>query len=165
MRAAPSDEDGLDSAEICSEPRVVVVRADDVLARRGGVVLADVAHLPVIRSRGGRVDPFLLWPPDEVASVSSVAGPVVGESSEVVAMVLLGQGVAFVPESVAAAMACPSVSLVRVLDCPPSVLRAVWRRGEQVRSVAELVWHARAYGRCWDRPAGLASGMSLSHHS
>jgi DNA-binding transcriptional LysR family regulator len=165
VRAAPLDEDGLDSEEICSEPRVVMVRADDALARRDGVLLADVAQLPVIRSRGGQSDPFLLWPPDEVASVSSVEGPLIGESSEVLALVLLGEGVAFLPESVAAARACAEVRLVRVLDCPPSVLRVVWRRGSSARSVAEFVWHASAYGPWLDRPAEPAPGMSLSHRS
>jgi DNA-binding transcriptional LysR family regulator len=162
MRTAPFDEDGLDSEEICAEPRVVVLRSDHALAQRSEVGLADVAHLPVIRCRGERPNPYLMWPPDEIPSTSSVAGPVIGESSEILARVLLGEGVAFVPESVAVARACPGVGLIRVLDCPPSTLRVVWRQGISTRSVAAFVWHASSYARWPDRPAEQAAGSSMT---
>lgn len=162
MRTVPLDEDGLDSEEICSEPRVVVLRADHALAQRSEVALADVAHLPVITPRGKRPNPYLMWPPDEIPSTTSVAGPVIGEQSEIRAMVLLGKGVAFLPESVAAARAGPGIGLIRVLDCPPSTLRVVWRQGVSTRSVAAFVWHASSYTRWLDRPTEQATGHSMT---
>lgn len=162
LRTAPFDEEGLDSEEIYSEPRVVVLRADHVLAQRSEVTLADVAHLPVIMCRGRRPNPYLMWPPDEIPSISSVAGPVIGESSEIRAMVLWGEGVAFLPESVAVVRAGPGISLIRVVDCPPSTLRVVWRQGVSTRSVAAFVWHASSYA-CWPgRPAEQATGHSMT---
>jgi DNA-binding transcriptional LysR family regulator len=162
LRTAPFDEEGRDSEEIYSDPRVVVLRADHALAQRSEVTLADVAHLPVIRCRGKRPNPYLLWPPDEIPSISSVAGPDIGESSEIRAMVLLGEGVAFLPKSVAVERAGPGISLIRVVDCPPSTLRVVWRQGTSTRSVAAFVWHASSYA-CWlDRPAEQATGHSMT---
>ncbi len=76
-------------------------------------------------------------------------------------MVLWGEGVAFLPESVAVERAGSGISLIRVVDCPPSTLRVVSRQRVSTRSVAAFVWHASSYA-CWlDRPAGHATGRSM----
>lgn len=157
MRRAVFDEEGLDSDEIFSESRLVVVRDDYPLATRRAVRMSELTDMPVIRWGGTRQNGFILWPPDEIPSMRWTAGPVIRETSEFLAMVLLGEGIGFVPASIAAMNACPGVRAVPVLDCPPSTVRLAWRKGSASRSVAALIWHASSYTDWLDRPADLVA--------
>lgn len=164
VRAAVFDEDGLDSDEICSEPRLVVVRADHPLAARSAVRMGELTDTPVITWGGTRQNGFILWPPDEIPSMRWTAGPVIHETSEFRAMVLLGEGIGFVPASIAAMNAHPGVRVVPVLDCPPSTVRVAWRHGSSSRSIAALIWHAASYAGWLDTPADLVAENVLEHH-
>ncbi|WP_064745351.1 LysR family transcriptional regulator [Pseudonocardia acaciae] len=138
----PFDERGLDSDELFSEPRVVLLPDHHPLAARSGLELAQLRGLAVIRPGGGREDWFLLWPPEQVASERWSQGPIISDSSQIRALVRLNQAIAFVPESISFAFAGNGVRAVRVLDCPPSTLRIAWRQGSTSPTVAALVLHA-----------------------
>lgn len=151
-----SDGRGLDSDELFSEPRVVLLPEDHTLAARCGLELAQLTGSAVIRPGEGREDCFLLWPPAQVGAAPWVAGPVIDDTCQIRAFVRLGHGIAFVPESIGAGLTGNGVRAVRVLDCPPSTMRIVWRQDSTSPVVSSLVRHAVAsLGDDLDEATGL----------
>ncbi|TDQ54242.1 LysR family transcriptional regulator [Actinorugispora endophytica] len=144
LMRTPFDERGLDSDELFSEPRVVLLPERHPLARADEVALAQLADQPVARWKGDHRDAFLLWPAEDVPQHEWVPGPVVGDTSQFHAVVRLGQAIGFVPESVSFASVSAGVRAVRVRDAPPSVLRLAWTRTSTSAAVADLVRHATA---------------------
>ncbi|MBO0851174.1 MAG: LysR family transcriptional regulator [Pseudonocardia sp.] len=141
----PFDERGLDSEEILAEPWLVALPERHPLATRSKLTLAQLAELPVIRWREHRADGYLMWPFDGDTSDQWIPGPTVSDSSEIPALVRLGQGIAIFPRSFARnASATPSAGLrvVRVVDCPPTTVRIVWPDGSTSPAIAALVRHA-----------------------
>jgi DNA-binding transcriptional LysR family regulator len=141
----PFDERGLDSEEIFAEPWLVVLPERHPLAARSELTLAQLAGLPVIRWRERRADGYLMWPFDAGTPDRWIPGPAVGDSSEISALVRLGQGIAIFPRSFAgnaAAAASVGLRVVRLVDCPPTTVRIVWAEGSTSRAVAALVRHA-----------------------
>lgn len=149
------DDSGLDSDELFSEPRVVLLPDDHILAARGGLELAQLTGSAVIRPGECREGRFLLWPPAQVRANPWIAGPVIDDTCQIRAFVRLGEGIAFVPESIGTALTGYGVRAVRVLDCPPSTMRIAWRQDSTSPVISSLVRHAVANLADTDEAAGL----------
>jgi DNA-binding transcriptional LysR family regulator len=142
LMRAPLDEPDLDSDELLSEPQVVLLPRDHPLASREAVELAQLTGLPVIRWCDDRRDGYLSWPPDPCPPHRWTPGPVITDSSQLHALVRLGQGIAFVPKSGAKASVALGLRAVRVIDSPPSRLLLVWAQTSTSLAIARLVLHA-----------------------
>jgi len=137
----PFDDRGLDSEELFSEPRVVLLPATHPLASRPALELAQLIDLPVLRWAGEHGEAILAWPPD-VAGHAWVAGPQIAETAQLHALARLGQGIGFVPESMARTGSFAGVRAVRVIDAPPSTLRIAWAESNTSPLVAGFIRHA-----------------------
>lgn len=141
----PFDDRGLDSEEVFAEPWLVVLPERHPLAQLSELRLAQLAGLPVIRWRERRADGYLMWPFDARPPGRWIPGPAVGDSSEIPALVRLGQGIAIFPRSFArnaSAAASAGLRVVRVVDCPPTTVRITWPKGNASPAITALVRHA-----------------------
>ncbi|WP_064745171.1 LysR family transcriptional regulator [Pseudonocardia acaciae] len=137
----PFDEDpGLDGDELFSEPRVVLLPNDHPLAARDRLELAQLDGSAVIRPGAGLEDRSALWPPEPAEPWAP--GPAISDTCQIRAYVRLGQAITFVPRSIGTAMAGRGLRAIRVLDCPHSTMRIVWRRASTSRATAGFVRHA-----------------------
>jgi DNA-binding transcriptional LysR family regulator len=137
----PFDDRGLDSEELLSEPRVVLLSATHPLASRPALKLAQLTDLPVLRWAGEHGEAVLAWPPD-VARHDWVPGPQITDTAHLHAITLLGQGIGFVPESMARAESFAGVHAVRVIDAPPSTVRIAWAESNTSPLVAGFIRYA-----------------------
>ena len=130
-----------DQAALRTEPAVLVVRADDALAGRESVRLADLPGRPLVVTRPGTGLRRLL---DHV--FAGVADPphIAIETNELAAMVAFasaGLGSAVLTPTVVREADFP-VSLVRLADVGPFTTVAVWRKEERdpvVLSAIDLI--------------------------
>jgi DNA-binding transcriptional LysR family regulator len=137
----PFDDRGLDSEELFSEPRVVLLPDPHPLASRPALELAQLTDLPVLRWAGEHGDAILAWPPD-IAGHDWVPGPQITDTTHLHAITRLGQGIGFVPESMARTEFFAGVRAVRVIDAPPSTLRIAWAESSTSPLVAGFIRHA-----------------------
>lgn len=137
----PFDDRGLDSKELFSEPRVVLLPDTHPLASRGALELAQLIDLPVLRGVGAHGEALLAWPPD-IAGHDWVPGPQITDTAQLQAIARLGQGIGFVPESMARTQSFAGVHAVRVIDAPPSTLRIAWSEANTFPVVAGFIRHA-----------------------
>ena len=127
---SPSHDDlaGLDTEELLTQPRVLVVPRDHPLANKAVVAVADLEGLPMARLPGAT------W-------VSGV-GPPIRDSAQLMTLIGLGQVVAVLPRSALDHLHRDLVG-VPVLDAPPATTVLAWPEGTQTPALAGLVRAAR----------------------
>lgn len=130
------------TALIGTEARYAVVAADDRLARRRSVRLADFAARTVaVDSQTGTTTPDL-WPADAAPAATRATHGV----DEWLTLIAAGQAVGMTAEATVAQHPRPGVVYRRVRDAPPvSVWLAWWRNDPPARSEAFLRLARRAY--------------------
>jgi len=127
---SPSHDDlaGLDTEELLTQPRVLVVPRDHPLANRAVVAVADLEGLPMARLPGAT------W-------VSGV-GPPIRDSAQLMTLIGRGQVVAVLPRSALDQLHRDLVG-VPVLDAPPVTTVLAWPEGTRTAALAGLVEAAR----------------------
>ncbi|MFE2101288.1 LysR family transcriptional regulator [Streptomyces sp. PTD9-10] len=133
----PLDDRRFDSAIVGLERRLCALAADDPLARRRSVRLADIAGRTLfIDRRTGTATPEL-WPPD--------ARPAVQETHDVddwLTVIAAGRGIGVTAESTANQYPRPGIVYRPVRDAEPVAVRLAWWRDDPHpahRAVRELL--------------------------
>jgi DNA-binding transcriptional LysR family regulator len=143
LTRAPFDETGITTRVLRADPVAVILRADDPLARREAVRLADVAGRRWFQLPDG-TDPA--WRAYWTAGHSD--GLVVRTVQECVQAVLWNGTVGLAP--IGAALP-DGLTAVPLLDMPPSRLVVAWRSGTASPLVDSFVRLATRY---WTAPRG-----------
>ncbi|MFH8775026.1 LysR family transcriptional regulator [Streptomyces sp. NPDC017958] len=121
----PLDDRRFDSAIVGLERRLCALAADDPLARRRSVRLADIAGRTLfIDRRTGTATPEL-WPPD--------ARPAVEETYDVddwLTVIAAGRGIGVTAESTANQYPRPGIVYRPVRDAEPVAVRLAWWRDD-----------------------------------
>ena len=155
---SPYDEHGLDSDVLLSEARVAALAQDHKLAAHARLRRADLAGEPVPHWPDATPAAAAYWTGRDQASLRlepPPRGPAVGDLAQLLAVVALGQAVAFLPESLAKAHHRAGVAYVPVTDLSPSVLAVVWPEGSRSPEIAAFVRAAAQTTQ--DRPELLRS--------
>ncbi|KAA2265740.1 LysR family transcriptional regulator [Solihabitans fulvus] len=134
------DHAGLDHEVLATQPRGVLLPRGHRLAGRGTLRRADLAGEPVP-----------VWPPagprhalfraalDHLPGAAAPEGPEVGDFQQLLEVVALGQGVAFVPLASAALHPRADLVCVPVVDISPSTVVVAWAQTSRSPSVAAFV--------------------------
>jgi DNA-binding transcriptional LysR family regulator len=128
LAPAPVDGTGLDSEPLLTEPRLVALAADDPLAARDDVRLADLA---------GRVLPDGV-PADRPDAPAPGPCPAL-DLVQIFNLIELGRIVMFLPESLARRHPRPGLAYRAVVDLPPATLVVAWPRESRSPAVAAFV--------------------------
>ncbi|TQS40108.1 LysR family transcriptional regulator [Cryptosporangium phraense] len=148
----PFDDRGVDVEPLLTEPRVVVLAANDPLAARTSLSLADLAgrELPDGTDAGdGGVAPP---PPGSVVKRRDLA--------QIFSLVEVGSVVWFVPVSLARRHARAGLAFREVTDLTPSTLAVAWPSDSRSPAVAAFV---RAAQDVAADPSVLAAGGSYTY--
>jgi DNA-binding transcriptional LysR family regulator len=130
LLATPFDGDGLDVEPLVTEPRVLALAADDPLAARSVLRLADLA---------GRTLPDGSAAVDGGTKQATSSEPRHLDLAQVFSLVELGSLVWFPPASLARRHARPGVAYRTVEDLTPSTLVVAWPQASTSPSVATFV--------------------------
>lgn len=131
---------GLDVEPLTSEPRVAALPAGHPLAARRELSVADLDGVPMPVWREAAPEEREFWTGRDTApSIAPVAGPSVRDSAQLVEVVALGQAVALVPESLAAANRRRDIAYRPVRDASPYVIAIAWPAGAHGRLLADFV--------------------------
>ncbi|MER8068593.1 LysR substrate-binding domain-containing protein [Streptomyces sp. NPDC094034] len=146
---SPFDDRGLDAEPLISEPFLLAVAADDPLAARSGLRLADLAHrgLPGGSPADQGVDydahSLTAFQEDRFGPhTSGDPGPTAGGGSdlpEILRLVELSGMVCFLPASVARRYPRPEIAYLPVHDVEPATIAVSWPRDSHSPSVAAFV--------------------------
>jgi DNA-binding transcriptional LysR family regulator len=121
----PVDARRFDSAEIGTERRLCALAADDPLARRRTVRLADLAGRTLaVDRRTGTTTPGL-WPPQDRPATEETH-----DVDEWLTLISTGRCVGISAESTAHQYPRPGLVYRPVRDVPPITVRLVWPRGD-----------------------------------
>jgi DNA-binding transcriptional LysR family regulator len=121
---APVDQYGLDSLELLGERQVVALPAGHALAAHKSLTVADLDGQPMPRRRHAPVEH---------------EGPEVTDHAQLLEVVALGQAVALLPVSFAAANQRADLVFRPVTDAPPYLISAIWPAGSRNTAVAAFV--------------------------
>jgi DNA-binding transcriptional LysR family regulator len=119
------------------------------LADREELSTAELVGYPVPRWSGSTEDARNYWAgdPDRVST-----GPLVEDTSQLLEVVALGQGVALVPASLARLNKRPDVVYVPVPDATPYDMMIVWQPGNRSPWIGRFVEQAKRWrGRPGER--------------
>jgi DNA-binding transcriptional LysR family regulator len=143
---SPFDGHGLDVEELASEPRLVALAAGHRLAGRRRLLLADLADEPVPHSADADEQAAAYWAgrdPDSLAASwpgrHPAPGPRVGDLTQLLEVVALGQAVAFLPASLAKQHPRADVVYRPVAGLSPSTLAVAWPQTSHSLAVAAFV--------------------------
>ncbi|MGK5530288.1 LysR family transcriptional regulator [Streptomyces sp. URMC 129] len=138
--AACVDSHGLDVRLLMTEPRVAALAVGHRLAGRAVLGTADLVTEPAPRWSDSQVvdRDYWLGHPDRPAD-----GPVVRDSAQLLEVVALGQAVALVPVSLAAANVRPDVTYRPVPDAAPYRALALRQKGNRSPWIDRFVRIAR----------------------
>ncbi|MEC3992425.1 LysR family transcriptional regulator [Actinacidiphila sp. DG2A-62] len=132
---------GVQTLHLSTDPRLACLPADDPLARRERIALADLtgrvfADLPPEVPRAWRdfwaVDPR----PD---GVPVRYGPVVSDMESLLHVVSAGEAIVFLPANARTFYPRPDVRYVDVVDLPPSTTALAWTAASRERPAVEAV--------------------------
>jgi DNA-binding transcriptional LysR family regulator len=134
----PFTSDGLELTEIAAEPRLVALAADDALAARPHVRLAEIEDRPWLDIRS---DPVwcAFWRASAQRAAPPRIGPRGGSLEDILEAARSGRAVGLVPASVARAHAWPGLAFVEVSDIPPSTIAVARRAADASPLVGEFV--------------------------
>ncbi len=121
----PVDDRRFDSAILGLERRLCAVAADDPLARRRSVRLADLAGRTLLVDRRTGTTTADLWPPD--------SRPAIEETHDIddwLNVISAGRGIGMTAESTANQYPRPGVVYRPVRDAEPIAVRLAWWRGD-----------------------------------
>jgi DNA-binding transcriptional LysR family regulator len=137
---SPYGDGGLASEHLVSEPRVAALPAGHELADREILSTADLVDCPVPRRPGASERSRTYWAgdPDRVTD-----GPYIEDTSQLLEVVALGQGVALVPASLVRLHQRPDIVYVPVPDATPYELMLVWQPGNRSPWIARFVEQAK----------------------
>ncbi len=132
----PFREDGIDHEPLLTEPRLVALAADDPLAARTELRLADMAgrRLP----DGSPAEEGGVRPPRERVSRPLTDIP------QIFNMVELGSVIWYLPVSVTRRHNRPGIAYRPVIDLPPTTLSVAWPQNSHSPAVAAFVRAATA---------------------
>jgi DNA-binding transcriptional LysR family regulator len=144
----PADIAGLDFELLLTEPRMVALPANHRLVGRRQLRRADLADEPVPYWVNSGPDEEAYWTGQDngldggqVVPVRRLArrGPEVTNMLQLLEVVALGQGVAFLPASVSRRHPHAGLVYQPVIDLSPSTLMIAWPEDSRSRSLAEFV--------------------------
>lgn len=140
---------GLQTLDLYTHPRVVVMSADDPLARPDGppVTLADLNDYTYIDMPPGTChDWWEKWCINPRPDGTSLRyGPVVHDMEAIFLAAARGEGIIFLPDPSEGLYPRPGIAFVEVTDLPPSTSTLAWAPGNRSRpAVAALREAARA---------------------
>ncbi|MEV7426225.1 MULTISPECIES: LysR family transcriptional regulator [unclassified Streptomyces] len=135
----PVDTPGLVAVELLTEARVAAVPADDPLAARDALSLADLTARPLmVNTISGTTGPAL-WPAD--------AGPLttrtVANTDDWLAAIAAARGVGVTSTSTAAMHPHPGIAYRPLTDAPPVPVHLAWRREAPHPALPHLIALAR----------------------
>ncbi|MFI5959153.1 LysR family transcriptional regulator [Cryptosporangium sp. NPDC051539] len=144
----PPEEPGLDLEPLLTEARVVVLAANDPLAARTSLALADLAGrlLPDGTDAGG--GGLLRLPPARPQR----------DLAQIFSLVEVGSLVWFLPVSLARRHARPGLAYREVTDLAPSTLAVAWPADSHSPAVAAFVRAALEVAADTQEPSVLAAG-------
>ncbi|MFF5566035.1 LysR family transcriptional regulator [Streptomyces sp. NPDC012623] len=135
----PVDTPGLVAVELLAEARVAAIPADDPLAARDTLTLADLVSRPVMVNTVSGTTTRALWPPD--------AGPLttrtVANTDDWLTAIAAGRGVGVTGTSTAAVHPHPGIAYRPLTDAPPLPVRLAWRRETTHPALPHLIALAR----------------------
>lgn len=130
---------GLATALLFTEARVAAVTADDPLAERAALTLADVASRPVLLNVVSGLTRLDLWP----AAIRPARTLTVRNTDDWLAGIAAGSGVGVSAASTAEIHPNPGVAYRPLVDAPPVPVLLAWRASAPHPAVHELVALAR----------------------
>lgn len=136
---SPTSDPRVESATVGTERRYAALAADDPLAARDVVRLADLVGRTVATDAVSGTTRPGLWPPD--ADVSFVGVPGV---EEWLTLIAAGRAVGVTAEATTAQHTRAGVVYVPVADAEPVEVRVVWRREDPPPALATLLSAARS---------------------
>jgi DNA-binding transcriptional LysR family regulator len=177
---SPFDLTGLDAEVLVCEPRMAVLPASHQLARRGRLRRADLAGErtpqparpnPTRRAYWAGLDPesgAATEPtgtgPEPGGDEPVPKGPVVSDIPQLLALVALGQTVAFVSASTARSYPRNDLAYIIVTDLSPSKLVVAWPQASRSRAVAAFVGTANAIATSLNGPASQPPTDAPAQH-
>lgn len=149
---SPSDDRGLASEPLLSEPRVVVLPVEHELAGREALRCQDLYGWPVPQWPQSTFTERIYWSGRDRDSAFQLDGrsgpppggllpdgPTVYDVTELLEVVSLGQAIALIPASVAERNPRADVSYRPVIDASPSTIAIAWPEHARARPVARFV--------------------------
>ncbi|MFG2527133.1 LysR family transcriptional regulator [Streptomyces sp. NPDC048516] len=139
---------GIETLLLATEPRVACLPADDPLAGRDEVTLAELSGRPVVD-----VPPqcprvwWRFWAVDPRPDGSPVRyGPVVPDMEALLLAVSQGQAMAFLPAAARRFFPRPGISYVAVPDLPPGTAALAWAARNRTLPTVAAIRRAAATG-------------------
>jgi len=160
LLSSPYDRRGLDAEPLTSQPRVAALPAGHDLAGRAALRCQDFERLPVPQWPESNAAERRYWSGRDRGTSNAgaitpepVPGPVVSDGAQLLEVVGLGQAVALIPWSLAAANRRPDIAYRPVSDASPYITEIGWPEGARsqpmaqfVRTAIELTAEAREQG-------------------
>jgi DNA-binding transcriptional LysR family regulator len=149
----PFDERGLDVEPLLTEPRFLAVAANDPLAARTCLCLADLTGRVLPSGRPAEREDLSAFP------AKTAGAPRRLDLAQIFNLVELGSAVWFAPASIAVRHPRPGIAYRTVSDLPPLQLALAWPQESRSPAVAAFVRTASAVaaarGWCPQSPDGL----------
>jgi DNA-binding transcriptional LysR family regulator len=117
----PIDHHGLGTAPLLEEPRVVVLSADDPLAKKRSVRLVDLASRRLLQDPATVPEWFAIATPEHRRP-----GPMAHTVEEKLELVAAQEGIAILPRSTTAFYRRPDVRVLSIQDIGPSQVTLIW---------------------------------------
>jgi DNA-binding transcriptional LysR family regulator len=118
----PIDHRGLGAAALLEEPRDALLSADDPLAARPAVRLADLASHRLLQDPGTVPEWYAVASPEQRRAIGNVACTM----EEKLERVAAHEGFAILPRSATAFYRRPDVCVVPIDDIPPGRVTLIW---------------------------------------
>ncbi|HEX6683494.1 MAG TPA: LysR substrate-binding domain-containing protein [Candidatus Limnocylindrales bacterium] len=144
LLGSPYEHRELETEQLVAEPRVVALPTGHRLAGSRRLRCGDLMHEPIPRWTQSDPAEREYWAGRDIPRpggdpMPPVVGPAVSDIAQMLEVVSLGQAVALVPQSVAAAHPRPDIRYRPVVDASPYVIAIGWRAGSRAPAVAQFV--------------------------